>query len=1124
MKKNCLIFIFAFHFLLVKAQTSSYAPVTDTINFATWEQAMQHTFGLLNKSHFPSGYLFNKAHPIDKLAFADGTLNDSTFNVFEFYFLQNFVRMSYDKPDSIIGYLKLDSLKNKYIEQYDVLPLGFIDIKGHMLNPNAISNGAISIINKQLVENSTNISSMYQNKRFFCVAPLNEEVNTLNPQFIIRSNEVFSNNTNIVSSLMIDVDDGLGYKQINFNIPFQANYLTDGYKIFTTMLVYSNGDTLYSRSELKVNNSNILSLLSTQFKPFNFSSVVYGNGSSYTNLLGDYPSEFTGVSYDNEQNQVYAELGIWNGCGNDIPGRIRKPYVIFGGYNPKDGKSLLAVNNYTGWFAQIAGPMGFWDGWRGPLYETYNGFFTDFSKNASGGQNFGDNGAKLLDKLTQEGYDVIIVRFHNGVGYIQTNAYLSSLVIKLVNSYILNDANNVIDAGAALDPEAPGYPNSTKIKRAKHELVVGGYSAGALCGRLALTLMEYEHDPSKRDLCGPNAYKFPHHRTKIWVGVDHECQGSNTPLGIQMFWDFQKSLYALPVNLPDLINSIICKSALDILQTRGVATQNTLYHIDETHDIGNSTWSSKPHTDFDKYFADLTNVTLPTTPANLKGYPIFPYRISISQGNANGLPQNISTETNMLFNQSPSAICITPLGTNYGAGNWLLKITPFREATARVLGGGNNEAFNCKAGMSFKSLFYSWHINYGHWKYYTNNHVNDWWLGGPAKNYDEATASSLPSNILFAEALKLSYDYPLASVTFCNLKQFPKKQAGFAPTVSGLDLHLPGNNNLPRFPNLSIVPGNTSGGLHLMQRNKYNNSFDPSPNGDFGYPHLTFPTSHYDYTPYDAIWANTTNDVNYDDNIMHVEDPNPLIGVFLTEELAPKTLYLSNRLIQDQIIHCGANDGSYSVKQKYYADFEARNSILAGNQSIYQNEADPYNPNPALWYKNQRTAQGDFVVGDGAVVTFHANNFDNQSKITLGAGFSSKHGSIFRAYLYTDPNLCSPFGEGARTIANTSPIVAKKQARPIHAKRATSVKTTTNAQQKINILLYPNPTNGELIYVLNTTETYNYTITNTLGQAVQTGVLSTNINKIDLAQLPKGVYLISIFNKDYKQTDRIILQ
>ncbi len=154
----------------------------------------------------------------------------------------------------------------------------------------------------------------------------------------------------------------------------------------------------------------------------------------------------------------------------------------------------------------------------------------------------------------------------------------------------------------------------------------------------------------------------------------------------------------------------------------------------------------------------------------------------------------------------------------------------------------------------------------------------------------------------------------------------------------------------------------------------------------------------------------------------------------------------------------------------------------------------------------------------------HANNYNGQSKITLGAGFSSKHGSIFRAYLYKDPNLCQPFSyETARAITNTKAPIVNKVPRPIHTKRANSLKTNT-VIKKINVQLYPNPSNGELIYVLNTTETYNYTITNTLGQTLQTGVLNTNINKINLLLFPKGVYLISIYNKDYKQTDRIILE
>ncbi|MBI2721094.1 MAG: T9SS type A sorting domain-containing protein [Bacteroidetes bacterium] len=900
--------------------------------------------------------------------------------------------------------------------------------------------------------------------------------------------------------------------------PYRFGYAIDvnfGLRNSGTWDTLSNGDTLYSKSEINVISSSILSLLSSSYQGYDYTFNVFGNGNIYANSFGDFPvGEFNGITYNNAQNETFAQVGVWKGCGNTRGNSLRKPYVIFGGYNPKDGKSLEAMGNVAPWLAQILGAIGWMDGWRGPLYETYNGFFTDFSKNAGGGQAFGDNGARLIDKIRQEGYDVCIVRFKEGIGYLQTNAYLASLVLKEINYKIINEFDGIVDPGAALDPEAPGYPNSTKVKRAKHELVVGGYSAGALSGRLALTLMEYEH--KMRNQCVfESARKSTHHRTKIWVGVDHETQGSNTPLGIQMFWDFQQSIWFLPANASDILNSLASNGALNLVNKNGVATQNTLYHLANTFYQGGN-WASRPHQDFVKYFNDLTNVTLPSTPANLTGYPVFPYRISVSQGNANGISQTLSTETDILYNQSPSSWCVSPAGTLFGVGTWLLKATPFRQATARVLSSWNNDAFDCKLGTSFKTAIYSWHVNFGHWKYYGSNHVDDWWLGGAAKNYDEAAGSSLPSNLIFAKALFLSSDYPSAAFTSCNLKKYSNKHTGFAPTVSGLDLHVPGNNSLPRFPNLSIVPGNVSGGLNLMQRNKYNGVFDPSPNHDYGYPHLTFPSNNYDYTPYDAIWANTTNNNNYDPNTMHVEDPNPLIGEFLAEEIAPHTLYLSNRLIQDQLIYCSEVG---TIRQKYYADFEARNSILAGDQSIYQHEPQPNT------YKNQRTSPGDLVVGEGAVVTFHANNYDGYGKVTLGAGFSSKHGSIFRAYVYTDPNLCAPFSYGQKTA---SPIAAPpqmvKEARPIVSKRATALKTNAVFNEKINVGLYPNPTNGELIYLLNEEISYDYEIANSMGQILQSGKISNSVNKINIEYLPKGVYLVTIKNNSYIQVDRIILQ
>jgi hypothetical protein len=354
-----------------------------------------------------------------------------------------------------------------------------------------------------------------------------------------------------------------------------------------------------------------------------------------------------------------------------------------------------------------------------------------------------------------------------------------------------------------------------------------------------------------------------------------------------------------------------------------------------------------------------------------------------------------------------------------------------------------------------------------------------------------------------------------ASLGLCNFKDYNKYQAGFAPTVSGLDLHLPGDNNLPRLPNLSLIPGNVPGGLNLMQRNKYSGIFDPSPNGNFGYPHLTYPNNHYDYTPHDAIWANTTNNTNYDDNTMHVEDPNPEIANFLVEEIAPHNLYLSNRTLQGISYSCSGNDGI--LTEKYYADFEARNSILAGDQSIYQHE-----PNPNT-YQFQRTAPGDFVVSSSAVVTLRANNADGNSKVTLGAGFSTKHGSIFRAYVHGDAYCQTTLCGAAGRAEKATPKVSTQPSRPIVTKRLNSQKLTT-FNKKVAVFLYPNPTQGSIIYNITDEEAYEYIITDITGKTLSGGKINNSVNQIDLSLFEKGLYLITISNKNYKQTDRVILQ
>lgn len=247
----------------------------------------------------------------------------------------------------------------------------------------------------------------------------------------------------------------------------------------------------------------------------------------------------------------------------------------------------------------------------------------------------------------------------------------------------------------------------------------------------------------------------------------------------------------------------------------------------------------------------------------------------------------------------------------------------------------DNKAFECKIGTSIVTGAAAWHITFPHWTYKNVNTIQDSYLGAGAwRSLDADPGSTLPSHILLGKKLPLSSEtLGWASVLFCNYKEINLNQHGFCPTVSGLDLHYPGQNTLPRLPNVNYqIPGNVSTGMGLMKQNNYLTPPN-SPHNDFGYPHITFSNNHYDYTPFDAIWAHgdNLNITNYDANTMHVEDPTPYIGEFLSEEIAPHNLYLSKRTIQAENYFCG--DVLYS--EKYYADFEARNSVLAGNQTIY---------------------------------------------------------------------------------------------------------------------------------------------------------------------------------------------
>tara|TARA_R110002073_G_scaffold128397_3_gene274148 strand:+ start:2566 stop:4719 length:2154 start_codon:yes stop_codon:yes gene_type:complete len=85
---------------------------------------------------------------------------------------------------------------------------------------------------------------------------------------------------------------------------------------------------------------------------------------------------------------------------------------------------------------------------------------------------------------------------------------------------------------------------------------------------------------------------------------------------------------------------------------------------------------------------------------------------------------------------------------------------------------------------------------------------------------------------------------------------------------------------------------------------------------------------------------------------------------------------------------------------------------------------------------------------------------------------------------------------------------------------ASALSTNDNFTQ--NIVLYPNPTKS--IISINIKEDVHFILTNVNGQVLNKGILSQDKNIVNMSQLPKGLYFISLKNEQLKVTKKIIKQ
>ena len=72
--------------------------------------------------------------------------------------------------------------------------------------------------------------------------------------------------------------------------------------------------------------------------------------------------------------------------------------------------------------------------------------------------------------------------------------------------------------------------------------------------------------------------------------------------------------------------------------------------------------------------------------------------------------------------------------------------------------------------------------------------------------------------------------------------------------------------------------------------------------------------------------------------------------------------------------------------------------------------------------------------------------------------------------------------------------------------------------------MYPNPTSGSIYISLNENTTFTYTIIDVTGKTILNGIIDSNNEEIKLNGIEPGIYLITVTNDRFKQTDKLVIQ
>ncbi len=458
----------------------------------------------LDKSNMTTNYLADHTWPLNFMSILSGSISDTISP-------DDFSQLFFDLKKTEIGAPLLPSQETYHdqVKSHNELyriPLGIIHQDFDFLK----KNGADSLFyleNGRYKKAADYTGSLYQQSKTFAMTNLKAVsfYTTGQPiNFILPTNLVFANATDEITSISVDFANGEGFKTISTDAEIPVYYSSGGTKQLAFQVI-TTSDTLYGHS--------ILMLAEVHNNPTSGILSASGDGAlCYPDDIISFSTNgltICGVSEENSEANAYIRY-----ADSDNP-VLTRPLIFVEGIDfveadqltiPDDGRTIRHGN--FGWDVLTTGIN---------------------PKTGEPSIPF-QNLPILVDNASADGYDVILLDFANGTGFIQQNADLLIQLIRWVNN------------------------NKTTCE----QNVVAGASMGGIITRYALTTMEKEEED---------------HDTRLYISMDAAHQGANVPAGLQSFW----------LRLHDKLGFIDDnKEPLENIQ-RPAAKQLLKYHIDEEY-------------------------------------------------------------------------------------------------------------------------------------------------------------------------------------------------------------------------------------------------------------------------------------------------------------------------------------------------------------------------------------------------------------------------------------------------------------------------------------------------------------------------------------------------------------